>query len=71
MWMYKLFFSSESDKKDAEFWIIHNVGYFEFDGCDGKEPHQLKFYTSARLPDSEQATIRRETRATSYLMEKL
>jgi hypothetical protein len=71
MWMYVLFFSSESDKKDAECWIFHNVGYFEYDACEGKEPTQLKFYTSTPLSAGGWTVIKIETRAISSLAEKL
>ena len=71
MWMHKLFFASRSDKIAATRWIAENVGYFEFDACLEKEPYQLKFYTSVELPESEQATIKAQTKATEYLMEEL
>jgi len=75
MWMYVLYFTSLSDKKDAEFWITYNVGYFEFDAYSHEDGSQfsprLKFYTSSLLPEAEQATIKQATRATSFLAEEL
>lgn len=71
MWMHVLYFASLADKQAAETWVQDNIGYFEYDRCIGKEPYQLKFYTSVELPESEQAAIKQATRATSFLAEEL
>lgn len=71
MWMHVLFFASLADKQAAERWLQDNVGYFEFDSCEGKEPLQLKFYLSVPTFELEYETIRQATKATEYLVEEL
>jgi hypothetical protein len=69
MWMHVLYFEHHRDKVAAMAWVKANVGYFEISDCLGP-PFHFKFYT-VELPESEQATIKEATKATSYLIEEL